>query len=287
MKKLGRIKMKKKSNVSRCGLLVLMTLLAGPNIASANSQDDTSQAVQSSFLNNLVERSDLIFRGTLTEVSQGLSIEEIPYTFVTYKVAQVIAGQYAQETITLKFIGGVFANGNRLAATNTPNVALGEEAILMVQQRQNTGCDFVECEHGRFVLTAGKVIAANESAIVIDDKGGLDYISLAARENGEHKSSLAKANITRFISHLKNLDKSFSTKRKTAAISVVNIDKYTPFEAYPALTQPKRAPQVPKSALQATPDAAKGNAHDRWETEQLRKNGGNPVLNISYSSEQK
>lgn len=248
----------------------------------------TSKAHQRSFLENLVIRSDLIFRGELTKISYGYSIEEIPYTFITYDIKEVIVGEYSNHSITLKFVGGEFPNGNRLTATNTPEVQLGEDAILMVQQSRNTGCDIVECEHGRFVLEKGSIIAANESALIVDNKGGIDYISLPARKSGQYNSSLTKSNIPDFISSLKALDKKSLSLRKSARSMVIDTDKHSPFKAYPALTRAQKGPPVPGNALQnkTNPRQLKGSQQDRWEVEELRKNGGNPVLKKSYSKDQ-
>lgn len=265
----------------------IMTGQMGSNQLQAGASH-TYNTQQHTYLQSLVLRSDLIFRGKLISINQGQSIEEIPYTFVTYKIGEIIAGTYNKSTITLKFVGGEFPNGNRLTATNTPQVKLGEESILLVQQTRNTGCDFVECEHGRFVLDQGKVIAANESAITLDSKGGIDYISLAARKKGQYKSSLDKSNLTGFIAHLKKLDQSTLTLRKSNRTMVKDTDKLEPFNAYPALTQAMKAPKVPKNKLQSknNPRQLKGNPHDQWELKQLRSNGGNPVLKTSYSKAQ-
>ena len=230
----------------------------------------------------MVQRSDLIFKGELVEQSEGLSIEGIPYTFVTYKVDQVIAGKYPDQTITLKYVGGTFSNGNRLSATNTPEVAVGEESILMVQKSNDTGCDFVDCEHGRFVLQGGKIIAANQSALVVDAKGEVDFISYSAQLKGTHKASLEKSNIPQFIAHLKSLNQSSNALRKTARVSVGNIDKHAPFEAYSALTRAMAAPKPPKVKAQSKARSLTANQHDQWELEQLRRNGGNPVLSESF-----
>ncbi|WP_062263895.1 hypothetical protein [Endozoicomonas arenosclerae] len=231
-------------------------------------------------------RADLVFKGELLEKNEELSVEGIPYTFITYKVDQVIAGNYAEPTITLKYVGGTFANGNRLSATNTPDVIIGEQAILLVQKNSDTGCDLVECEHGRFLLDSGKIIAGNQSAIVVDDKGGVDYISHSAQLMGMHAASLEKSNLPQFVSHLKSLDKSTESLRKQTRVTVQNLDKNTPFKAYNVLTQSLKAPAVPKPGItQQQSFEAKGNSHDQWELEQLRKNGGNPVLSESYSGD--
>ena len=128
----------------------------------------------------------------------GYPLKIFPILFITYNVDDVITGAYQDSTITLKFVGGEYANGNRLTASNSPNIQLGEESVLFVQQGLDTGCDFVQCENGRFLLIDGKVIAANEQAIVVDDNNGIDYISYAAQKDGSHKASLQKQNIPKF-----------------------------------------------------------------------------------------
>ncbi|MEZ9819441.1 hypothetical protein AB4238_02285 [Shewanella sp. 10N.286.45.A1] len=277
--------MKKKYPVTRYSALALMTLLAGSTSVYAASTGTSNIEVQSSFLDNMVTRADFIFKGSLIDISEGLSVEDIPYTFVTYDISEVISGNYAGNSITLKFVGGEFPNGNILTATNTPEVTLGEEAILMVQQSQNTGCDLVECEHGRFVIQQGKVIAANESAVIIDDNGGVDYISAKAQQNGEYKSSLAKSNVAKFSNHLKGLVSIKPFTVNSVQLSVTDTDRKASFNAYPALTRASAAPAVPqsattqKNAFTATSQTPTASAQDQWEVEQLEKNAGNPVLN--------
>ena len=254
--------MKIQHTIVRCGVLLFLSLPAfcgGVSAPSAISLDSEQiKASQNARLNDLVGRSDLIFRGKLTEISEALSIEGIPYTFVTYQVKEVIAGQYSLGSITLKFVGGEFPNGNRLSATNSPQVVLGEESILMAQQRQNTGCDFVDCEHGRFLLDGEQVIAANESAVVVDDKGSVEYISSAARNKALDSNVKAKSTIPRFIAHIKSIDQAASAQRKVARVGFSNTDKRAPFEAYPALTRAKAGPSIPKP-ISITPSLAPTN----------------------------
>ncbi|KGJ93825.1 hypothetical protein [Colwellia psychrerythraea] len=232
-------------------------------------------------LQSLINQAELVFKGTLIEISNGISIENIPYTFITYNVDDVISGAYQDSTITLKFVGGEYANGNRLTASNSPNIQLGEESVLFVQQGLDIGCDFVQCENGRFLLTDGKVIAANEQAIVVDDNNRIDYISYAAQRDGRHKASLKKQNIPNFISHLKGLGKKSLSQNKIFK----NTDKLLPFKGYASLTQAGQAPETPKNILsnksnKGTAKIATGSPHDQWEVEQLKQNGGDPILNL-------
>lgn len=251
-----------------------MSLFISANSASASILIEN--VGKTPFIEELIEDADLVFRGTLTEISEALSIEEIPYTFVTYKIKEIISGEYSENTITLKFVGGEFPNGNRLSASNSPDVQLGEESILFVQQNLDSGCDFVRCEQGRFLLKEGKIITASESAIVVDEKGGIDYISVKSQKNGSHKSSLEKQNIPNFITKLKSIDSKFSSKN----IVFRNTDKNMPFNAYAALTNAGKAPASlePKKVKKSS---SKGSLHDQWEVQQVKENRGNPILNAN------
>lgn len=120
----------------RLSTFTLMTALIGTCSIHVTASETQNIEVQNSFLQSMVDRADFIFKGTLVDISEGLSVEGIPYTFATYDITQVISGNYAGNSITVKFVGGKFANGNLLTATNTPKVTLAEEAILMVQQQK-------------------------------------------------------------------------------------------------------------------------------------------------------
>lgn len=277
--------MNKKKHLMRYGVLLLSTVMASSTFASAKTNpvvETPLLAAQSQvgFLSNLVKRSDLIFHGELIEISERLSIENIPYTFVTYAVKEVIAGRYAQSTVTLKFVGGQFPNGNRLTASNSPRVALGEEAILMVQKSVDTGCDFVDCESGRFVIEDGQVVAANESAVSVDADGQLLYTTLGERSKQLVKPWKQRSDVSEFISYVKQLDKqSFS---KTARTQVSNIDKSAPFKAYSVLTEAGQAPEVPKAISKVATNkgaTTTKSEFDLWEEQQVRLNGGDPLLN--------
>ncbi|WP_028774356.1 hypothetical protein [Shewanella waksmanii] len=265
-----------------CGTVLLLSLMAAPNLVSANV-NPTVAVVQPSYVDKLVLGSDLIIKGSLIDISEKLSLEGIPYTFVTYQIDDTINGRYDDTEITLKFVGGEFENGNRLSATNSPVVTLGEQAILFVQQQKDTGCDFVECEHGRMLIKEQQIYTANESAILLDGKGEVSYISHAQQQGEKYRDELTQSNADAFVQHLKQIANQPSIMGSVSLKPVVNIDKNLEFNAYPALSRAMAGPQVPK-ALQRRVEAADlaqkavAGSHDAWELEQLQLNGGNPVL---------
>lgn len=295
-----KYKAKLTSNMTGVGIALFTSLMASSFAATAHTDENLSNTVadnkvaavnqaEDSFLKKLVVGSDLIFKGELIDINEALSIENIPYTFVTYRVGEVISGRYFNDTITLKYVGGQFANGNRLSASNSPTVKVGENAILMVQQSVDTGCDFVDCENGRFILQNGQVIAANESAIAIDEKGKVNYKTLSERgANFGAGVQKTKSNIPAFIAHIKQLDKASSLQRNKVRAVAIDIDRHAPFKAYSVLTKAGQAPQVAgddvKGGGKNKPQAFKGSQFDQWEAEQLRLNGGNPLLSSSDSN---
>ena len=130
--------MKKQINVKRCSTAFCIALLVGcsgsePDDTSMNRAADNSVSASQGLisqsgapqnqvstakdsgsaitLKELANEANFIFKGKLVDISNGLSVEEIPYTFVTYNVDEVIAGNYEESTITLKFVGGEFPNG--------------------------------------------------------------------------------------------------------------------------------------------------------------------------------
>lgn len=198
-------------------------------------------------LRGLVLHSDLIFQGELLRKHEELSIEGIPYTFVTYKVDQIISGDYQEQSITLKYVGGHFLNGNLLSASNTPEVTVGEQAILLVQKSRNTGCDLVECEHGRFLLEDGRIISGNQSSIVIDDEGSIGYASYAAQRADRNSDNIRHISIPQFIAQLKYLDDALQDLRKIPKAKVSNIGKHVPFKASAGLTKSLKGPAASNS----------------------------------------
>lgn len=260
---------------------VATTQPSDPTTSSGDNNSTSGLPLEGGFLDSLVKRADLVFHGTLKEISSEMSIEQIPYTFVTYDVHEVIAGHYSDDTLTLKYVGGDFPDGRSLIASNAPEVNLGEQSILMVQKNQDTGCDFVDCEDGRFVIEDGHIVAANQSAVVINDKGSVEYISYPARKSGEYKGLLDAMSVDKFISHLKTLDAKPTGKGQRT--TVTNIYRYVPFHAIKGLTNAgSPPPEESKPVTKGAPDT-QGSSYDQWEEEQLRQNGGNPVLSQTYS----
>lgn len=117
-------------------------------------------------LRDLAQSADLVFRGvvlskTYRESQAGRGLEGgIPHTFVTYRIDEVYAGAAAGRQITLRFEGGLHADGRRF--TNNPHYPLfdvQDEDVLFVVGNGQRSCPLVGCAAGRIRLIDGKALS--------------------------------------------------------------------------------------------------------------------------------
>ena len=70
-----------------------------------------------------------------------------------------------------------------------------------------------------------------------------------------------------------------------------NTDKRLPFKGYASLTQAGQAPETAKNISSKKSNNSMenfgiGSPHDQWEVEQLKNNGGDPILNLKSPYDQ-
>ncbi len=149
------------------GIAGLCLLLASAN-AFATVQQRESNLVE------LVGKSELILRGTVKSVTDGIDDQGLPYTEVTLHVAEAIRGNVGTEYTFRQF--GLLkprSMGNGLVNLMvTPagwtSYAQGEEAILFLNRHARyTGLQTtVGLSHGKFkVSMAGATNGANNSGL--------------------------------------------------------------------------------------------------------------------------
>ena len=255
------------------------------NVCSAANNVDEQKNI---WLTNYVNESEFIFDGTLKKISYQNSAEGIPHTFAQYAVNEIIKGQYYSDTITLRFVGGYFDNDTRekhLTVSNSPVLELNENAILLVRENGTADCPLVACERGRFRIVDGSVVTAADTAITIDDKKNLVYLSRSTRKTSVDKTRSAE----KFSQHLRGLVQKSVSKTQSQNLvgqqSVRSVDIYAPFNASKALvTAGVGAPDENANEQKSlhSMQAQIGSDFDHWEEQQLKQNAGNPVLTEKY-----
>jgi hypothetical protein len=309
-------------------LILTVTLISAIPLVSSGStvvQADTKDSHNSSLmaqsnvvtepnpaLMNSVKNADYIFQGVVTQVDYRLSngSPQLPYTFVTFKIEQLLKGQVNQQFVTLRFIGGPNENTKKfLTVSGVPLFDVGERSILFVKDNGQSDCPLVGCQQGRLRIANNQVYTEDGVQILLNNQGKLVYGSLAPlQEARTHKigetivtnvfsnpevgndsdgfstgtgiesqnsiASLPALNSTQLAQIIqKQLSQLATLGQLQTRAFVTSVDIRQPFSA-PSGT-PVAPPQV------ATPPAAPARVMseaDRRELEMLRQNGGNPVF---------
>ncbi len=136
--------------------LVLSALLTGVAGGAALAHTPSDPAAVKD-LGKLTSLSNLVVQTKVTKVTYKVSsagangAKPMPYTFVTFSVAGVIAGASPGASLTLKFLGGPDGQGGFLSAEGVPTFQVGDQDILfVVSNGAASGCALVMCEFGRF-----------------------------------------------------------------------------------------------------------------------------------------
>lgn len=261
--------------------LIAAALLLAGGVAAA-------QAPESASLESLTDDADLVFQGTVTGIAYGPSTEGIPHTFVTYRVEDVLKGDYGASTLTLRFVGGEIVKDGvlrRLSVSHAPRFESGQQDLMMVKGNAKTSCPLVRCAQGRFHFDKGMVVNANGDVLARDRQGGVQALTRAEQASVDDFGAGAKvaapaadADATPFdgsgfVAHVRESigKRRAATMAKTAPNAVESADPAKAFTgpAAAVASPPRERPVAPQSAQ---------SEYDRLENEALRRNGGNPVL---------
>jgi hypothetical protein len=155
----------------------LLALLLGAGAAAAQSAPPPDRPA----LAQMTALSDLVFRGVAEDVEYVLSepggpeATRVPYTFVTYRVKEVLRGQAPGDTVTLRFIGGLDARtGDFLVTSITPSIETGDEDILFVAGNTESLVPLVGAASGRFRVVGNQVYTEMGNAVVAGNGGGIE-----------------------------------------------------------------------------------------------------------------
>ncbi|MFT7163237.1 MAG: hypothetical protein ACI9GZ_004439 [Bacteroidia bacterium] len=103
-------------------------LLLAMVVLSANS---LSLTVIKKDFNELVDESDGVVHGTVSDIQTGIEQGDI-YTWVTINNIDVIQGDFYEKTLTLRFCGGSYKSYN-VSCGGVPQFDVGEEVVWFVK----------------------------------------------------------------------------------------------------------------------------------------------------------
>lgn len=146
----------------------------------------------------LVQESELVFRGRVTAMRSGWSGDGPKAriaTWVTFAVERILQGEVDGE-ITLEFIGGTVGT-KRFEATGWPQFEIGDRGVFFVENRKARLCPLVALRHGRYriVTTEG----SKAEYITRDDHTPLRAtadVAAALSESGAPRASTAGAGLS-------------------------------------------------------------------------------------------
>lgn len=259
----------------RLNTLIAAAIMSACGVAGAQAPENPS-------IDSMSDDADLVFQGTVTGVEYAPSIEGVPHTFVTYRVEDVIKGDYRAAALTLRFVGGeVVKDGvlHRLSVSHAPRFAAGQQDLMMVKGNASTGCPLVRCAHGRFRFEKGLVTDGDGEVLARDSQG--EVLTLPAAEQASIADFGAGAKPvpaslkatpfdgSGFVAHVRE-----AVARRAAKPASRAFESADPAKAFKG---PAAAVAAPPRERPASAQAAQSE-RDRLELEALRRNGGNPVL---------
>lgn len=142
---------------------VLVVSLFAFAIAFGGSARAAIDAELGTDLEYLSTNSNLIFIGDVISISYGVSqsgsdgTAPLPFTFVTYKIEQVLRGTPPARTFTMRFIGGPNNRGDFLTVSRVPHFHVHERDLLFVSGNGAQGCPLVSCQSGRYRILENRV----------------------------------------------------------------------------------------------------------------------------------
>ncbi len=222
-------------------------------------------------LNYLVSEAELVFQGAVVSIEYATSKPAnetdlgIPYTFVTYRVDNVLKGSIDQKEVTLRFLGGLReSDGVVLKVTHMPTFNIGEEDILFVQGNTVVNRPLAQWKYGRLRVRDGKIYDNDGSEILISSQGEIQLGKADPVEKKENNSvgnipynddtNLTNPNVNKEITESKAISvdefllavndelEKIGKSTKSSPASFINADPSVPFVA--TLPTPIRTPSV-------------------------------------------
>jgi len=153
--------------------------ISGAAVTERQIQDATPIWKQ---LDYFVRNSDIAFRGVVSNIQYKMANPsekgqaQVPYTYVTYDIKEVIHGEVEGKQVVLRFIGGLDEKTMRVvSASNVSNCDLNDDDILFVQGNTHSISPLVLNDRGRFRVVEWRVYSDSGREITLDDKNQLQY----------------------------------------------------------------------------------------------------------------
>ncbi len=104
-------------------------------------------------LEQLSTRSELVFEGAVISVQSTLDPDQVGiHTFVTFRVVDVIKGEYLEDELVLRFLGGTVGD-IRVEVADSTFPAVGEEGIYFVESLSRFQVNpFYGMDQGHFLI---------------------------------------------------------------------------------------------------------------------------------------
>ncbi|MEM7253764.1 MAG: hypothetical protein AAF493_20285 [Pseudomonadota bacterium] len=142
-------------------------------------------------LQKSTDDAELIFRGQVVDIAHRLSDVTsknhvaLPHTFVTYAIDEVVKGDYQEDHITLRFLGGFDPTTNRyMTVDGVPNhFNLDDEDVLFVRGNGSRACPLQGCEAGRFRIIGQKTYSHHGRDIFLSARDRISFGTVAPPED--------------------------------------------------------------------------------------------------------
>jgi GEVED domain/Domain of unknown function DUF11 len=132
-------------------------------------------------IGGMLREADLVFEGTVTDIQYRQSRSDdtgaiaLPHTFVRFQVNGVLKGQFAGQSLCLRFLGGPAADGRVLTSSHSTLFDLGERSILFVRRNGQAMCPLVGGSEGRFRIVEGKGFTEDGRELVWTEEAQLAF----------------------------------------------------------------------------------------------------------------
>ena len=266
-------------------------------------------------VDKMAAQADAVFQGTVIDIDYRYSEPSenqpaLPHTFVTFEVEELLHGNVPGNTLTLRFLGGPLKEGGAMMSNQTPKFDIGDHDLLFVLDNGVAECPLVECANGRFRVINDTMYNEYGQQIVLDDNNRLSLGSTEKLEEvntfyiGDQKirrksfdefsedgngSEIRKQSepvlgrkleLNTFLDNVRTTLNSEKMDGRLAKEGIAkNMDSTKPFSIPPA-----RHVTLPESVLKAKQPTFRAekqmlpNEEEDLEIEEMRRNGGNPVL---------